>query len=357
MGNIRRGIVTFTKAQCSASVATVADFALTIVLAKFCHMWYADATLLGAIFGGIVNCSINYRWVFHALGMKKKYVALRHLCPYRGFGHELRVVKSHRCRGCGCDMELPDAACLRLSRQQTEGVIVKRLKLKTMNYRDFLQKVIYVIINPLIKGMIKVGITPNMVTTIGFIGNIVAAAFFIDAAWKLGLDGAEAQSLNACMKEIGWGGFIIIAAGLFDMMDGRLARMSGQSSLFGALWDSTLDRYSELVSLFGICLAFIRMEDGEWFWMGVVTFAAMIGSVMVSYVRARAEGLDIDCKVGFMQRPERVVVTAATAIITGITGNIWWLAGGMLLIAVLANITAFWRIAHCYKVMNKMEKK
>lgn len=225
-----------------------------------------------------------------------------------------------------------------------------------MNYRDFLQKVIYVIINPLIKGMIKVGITPNMVTTIGFIGNIVAAAFFIDAAWKLGLDGAEAQSLNACMNEIGWGGFIIIAAGLFDMMDGRLARMSGQSSLFGALWDSTLDRYSELVSLFGICLAFIRMEDGEWFWMGVVTFAAMIGSVMVSYVRARAEGLDIDCKVGFMQRPERVVVTAATAIITGITGNIWWLAGGMLLIAVLANITAFWRIVHCYKVMNKMEK-
>ena len=110
------------------------------------------------------------------------------------------------------------------------------------------------------------------------------------------------------------------------------------------------------MSLFGICLAFIRMEDGEWFWMGVVTFAAMIGSVMVSYVRARAEGLDIDCKVGFMQRPERVVVTAATAIITGITGNIWWLAGGMLLIAVLANITAFWRIAHCYKVMNKMEK-
>ena len=84
MGNIRRGIVTFTKAQCSASVATVADFALTIVLAKFCHMWYADATLLGAIFGGIVNCSINYRWVFHALGMKKKYVALRYLLVWIG---------------------------------------------------------------------------------------------------------------------------------------------------------------------------------------------------------------------------------------------------------------------------------
>ena len=232
-----------------------------------------------------------------------------------------------------------------------------------MNYRDFLQKVIYVIINPIIKAMIKMGVTPNIVTFVGFIGNILAAGIFIDAAWTLGLDGvaegnlADADSTGAftmqgCLTEIGWGGFIILAAGLFDMMDGRLARMSGKSSLFGALWDSTLDRYSELVSLFGICLAFIRVDqDGDWFWMGVVTFAAMIGSVMVSYVRARAEGLDIECKVGLMQRPERVVVTAVTAMLTGITGNLWWLAGGMILIAVLANITAFWRVAHCYKVM------
>ena len=235
-----------------------------------------------------------------------------------------------------------------------------------MNYRDFLQKVIYVIINPIIKMMIKLHITPNIVTFVGFIGNIVAAAFFIDAAWKLGvltltpdvtLDIIPEFTYPDCMTEIGWGGFIILAAGLFDMMDGRLARMSGKSSLFGALWDSTLDRYSELVSLFGICLAFIRMDHvGEWFWMGIVTFAAMIGSVMVSYVRARAEGLDIECKVGLMQRPERVVVTAVTAMLTGITGNMWWLAGGMILIAVLANITAFWRIWHCYIVMQKMKE-
>lgn len=139
------------------------------------------------------------------------------------------------------------------------------------------------------------------------------------------------------------------------MMDGRLARMSGKSSLFGALWDSTLDRYSELVSLFGICLYFLRMQDKTGFWMGIVTFTAMTGSVMVSYVRARAEGLDIECKVGLMQRPERVVVTAVTAMLTGCMADIWWLAGGMILIAVLANITAFWRIAHCYIVMNKKE--
>lgn len=237
-----------------------------------------------------------------------------------------------------------------------------------MNYRDFLQKVIYQIINPIIKAMITMGITPNIVTFIGFLGNIVAATFFLDAAWMLGMDGViidenTAKQLTCtdgwdpynyayCMQTIGWGGLIILAAGLFDMMDGRLARMSGKSSLFGALWDSTLDRYSELVSLFGICLIFVRMQGGEeWFWMGVVTFAAMIGSVMVSYVRARAEGLNIECKVGLMQRPERVVVTAVTATLTGITGNIWWLAGGMILIAVLANVTAFWRVIHCYRVM------
>lgn len=217
-----------------------------------------------------------------------------------------------------------------------------------MNYRDFLQKLIYVVINPIIKAMIAIGITPNVVTTVGFVGNLVATGLFI--AGGIALQEGDAAG---GMALIGWGGFTILFAGLFDMMDGRLARMSGKSSLFGALWDSTLDRYSELVSLFGICLAFIRLDDGEWFWMGVVTFVAMIGSVMVSYVRARAEGLNIECKVGIMQRPERVVVTAITAMLTGITGDIWWLAGGMILIAVLANITAFWRIAHCYKVMNK----
>lgn len=215
-----------------------------------------------------------------------------------------------------------------------------------MWYRDFLQQVIYKIINPLIKGMIKIGITPNIVTTVGFIGNIIAAAFFIVAS--------QQADLRSQTTMVGWGGFIIIASGLFDMMDGRLARMGNMSSSFGAMWDSTLDRYSELMSLFGIVLVFL--ENEEWFWMGVVTFAAMVGSVMVSYVRARAEGLCIECKVGFMQRPERVVVTALTAILTGVTGSLWWLAGGMILIAVLANITAFWRIAYCYGKLNERDK-
>lgn len=208
-----------------------------------------------------------------------------------------------------------------------------------MNYRDFLQKIIYHVINPIIRGMIKVGITPNMVTAVGFLGNCVATGFFLYAALHV-----------RDMACIGWGGIIILAAGLFDMMDGRLARLGNMSSAFGALWDSTLDRYSELVTLFGVAIYF---SQAGWFWMGVVTFAAMVGSVMVSYVRARAEGIGIECKVGVMQRPERVVVTAIGAIVTGFSGNPWWLAGAMILIAILANLTAFWRISHCYKTLNR----
>ena len=207
-----------------------------------------------------------------------------------------------------------------------------------MNYRDFLQKVIYVIINPLIKGMIKVGITPNFITTTGFLLNVVATSFFVYAAMYAPND----------LSLIGWGGAIILFAGLFDMMDGRLARMGNMSSVFGALWDSTLDRYSELFTLFGITVFFLL---NQWKWMGVITFLAMVGSVMVSYVRARAEGLDIECKVGLMQRPERVVLTAFGAIMCGIMADVMWLAVPIAIIAVLANITAFWRIGHCYNVL------
>ena len=212
-----------------------------------------------------------------------------------------------------------------------------------MNYRDFLQKAIYAVINPLIKGLIKLHITPNMITTLGFIGNIVATASFIYAALSF-KTGNQATAL----AHVAWGGATILFAGLFDMIDGRLARLGNMSTTFGAMWDSVLDRYSELISLFGVVLIFLLNGD---FWLGVVSFTAMIGSIMVSYVRARAEGLNIECKVGIMQRPERVVVLALTAILTGVTSNLQWLAGGMILIAILANITAFWRIAHCYKAL------
>lgn len=212
-----------------------------------------------------------------------------------------------------------------------------------MKYRDFLQKIIYVIITPVIKGMIRIG-SPNLVTTIGFVLNIAATIMLLYAAGEM----------TGSTSIVGWSGAVILFAGLFDMMDGRLARIGNMSSMFGALWDSTLDRYSELFTLFGIAMYLIL---NSWVTGGVLTFLAMVGSVMVSYVRARAEGLGIECKVGLMQRPERVVLTSLGAILCGIFDNLWFLVVPIVIIAILANITAFWRIYHCYKVLNKSEKK
>ena len=210
-----------------------------------------------------------------------------------------------------------------------------------MNYRDWLQQVIYKIINPVVRGMIKIGITPNFITTTGLILNIVAAGIFIYAG--LVTDSEEDLSL------VGWTGGLILFAGLFDMMDGRVARLGNMSSTFGALYDSVLDRYSELFTLFGISYYLILQG---YFVGSIITFLALIGSLMVSYVRARAEGLGLECKVGIMQRPERVVVTAVGAIFCGVCANVWVLVVPMIIIAVLANITAFWRVIHCYKVLN-----
>ncbi len=169
------------------------------------------------------------------------------------------------------------------------------------------QLFIYKALNPFIMLMHKLGVTPNMITSFGFILNIVAAVIFIV--------GAE-QADRTDMFYVGWGGFTILIAGLFDMMDGRLARIANLSSSFGAFYDSVIDRYSELVMFLGICFYLISQD---YFLSSLFAFVALIGSIMVSYTRARAEGLGIDCSVGMMQRPARVVTVGASAMFCGIT--------------------------------------
>lgn len=213
--------------------------------------------------------------------------------------------------------------------------------------RDGLQQFIYVVINPLVKGMIKVGITPNMVSTIGFLGNVAAAAMMVLAAWN-----SASGEIDYAM--IGWTGLVIIASSLFDMLDGQVARLGNMASRFGAMYDSVLDRYSELFTLGGITYFFM---NAHYDWSALITFVALVGSIMVSYVRARAEGLGIECKVGLMQRPERVVVTSLAAIATGIAHELWVLIAAMGLIALLANYTAFSRVAHCKRELSKLDKK
>ncbi|MCL4856053.1 MAG: CDP-alcohol phosphatidyltransferase family protein, partial [Flavobacteriales bacterium] len=168
------------------------------------------------------------------------------------------------------------------------------------------QLIIYNIINPFINLLIRLKITPNFITTVGLLLNILAAIIFI-----LGAEKADRTQL----VYVGWGGFTILIAGLFDMIDGRLARLGNMSSKFGAFYDSVVDRYSELIMFLGICYYLIAHH---FFLSSLFAFIALIGSMMVSYTTARAEGIGIACSVGMMQRPARVVSIGAGAMFCGI---------------------------------------
>jgi CDP-diacylglycerol--glycerol-3-phosphate 3-phosphatidyltransferase len=231
--------------------------------------------------------------------------------------------------------------------------------------RDNLQQAIYRIINPLVKGLIKIGFTPNLVTTIGLLLNIVVAVIFIA--------GAE-EGNRGDLSYVGWAGGLILFAGLFDMLDGQVARLGNMSSSFGALYDSVLDRYSELVMFLGICYYLV---SHHYFLSSLFAFIALIGSMMVSYTRARSEGLGIQNKGCMMQRPERVVLTGVSALVCGIVASI---IGGdyklyipgirihvfetmsiftipLTVMAVLTNITAIKRLLDAKKAMEKMDQK
>jgi len=231
-----------------------------------------------------------------------------------------------------------------------------------MKIRDIAQQVIYKVIDPVVHSLIKIGVTPNFVTATGFFINVIAAFILIFGA---------INSERGDYSYVGWAGLVILFAGLFDMLDGQVARAGKMTSKYGALFDSVLDRYSELITLFGICYYLIFQG---YFFSSMFAFIALIGSIMVSYIRARAEGLGIECSVGFMQRPERVILISAGAILCGI---FYYFAGDykiyvswlpvplfepillfvipLVIVAVFANITAIGRLNHCRKVLKEQE--
>ncbi len=173
----------------------------------------------------------------------------------------------------------------------------------------------------------RVGLTPNLVTIIGLLIAGVAAYLIAVGLW--------------------WaGGLVALFAGIFDMFDGALARNTGRASDFGALLDSTIDRVSEAVVLLGV-LAFYLASDNDW--GAMLVYAALVGSIMVSYMRARSEGLGIECKVGVMQRPERVALTGLGLIVAH------WIPVVMLVvlgvIAALTTVTAIHRLVHTWRML------
>lgn len=237
--------------------------------------------------------------------------------------------------------------------------------MERMSLRTKLQKSIYVIIDPFVKLLIRMGLTPNAVTTIGFILNIGVAVIFIV--------GAE-EGNRGDFSYVGWAGALILFAGLFDMLDGQVARLGNMSSTFGALYDSVLDRYSELVMFFGICYYLVGQH---YFLSSIFAFIALIGSIMVSYTRARAEGLGIECKDGLMQRPERIITIGVAAIACGVTAHYiggdhkWYIKGvrfhiletmsiltlPLVFMAIMTNITALKRLTGSKHTLDKSDEE
>ena len=168
------------------------------------------------------------------------------------------------------------------------------------------------IVDAIARVFVKLGLSPNGLTVVGVLLAAVAA-------------GLISQGMLAA------GGAMVLIAGVFDMFDGAVARMTDRATKFGAFFDSVMDRVSEAIVLLGLLWFYI--EDGEQ--LGVVlVYVAIVGSTMVSYARARAEGLGIECKGGLMQRPERVA-----SLGLGIIVGQWWEPAVLIVLGVIAVLT------------------
>src|SRR5215471_16679916 len=189
------------------------------------------------------------------------------------------------------------------------------------------------IVTMIVRPLAGFGITPNTLTVLGLILSILTAVII-------------AQGLFLA------GGLLVLFAGIFDMFDGAMARARNASTTFGAFFDSTLDRYSESIILFGLLFFALQrpvIQDRFWpfqyeqSWMVILVFIATVGSFMVSYAKARAEGLGLECKTGLLARPERVVILALGLLF----GAVFW---ALVILAIFSNVTAIERIVHVRRI-------
>jgi CDP-diacylglycerol--glycerol-3-phosphate 3-phosphatidyltransferase len=191
------------------------------------------------------------------------------------------------------------------------------------------------LLDRIVTGLALTRISPNVLTFLGLVINIGAAFFF-----------GNANATNAGRMFL-YAGLVIIGAGIFDMVDGRVARRNNQVTVFGAFFDSVIDRYSDVVLFFGLIVYYARVNHFRYV---VLTAFVMVTSLMVSYTRARAEALIGSCKVGFMERPERIVL-----IILGSLFNHWGVMAPVLwVLATLSTITVINRITYTYSKTKHM---
>lgn len=185
------------------------------------------------------------------------------------------------------------------------------------------ERVVRAIAHPVVVLLDKLGVSPNGLTVLGLLLNFAAAGV-------------------VATGELRWGAVAFLVASVFDMFDGALARRRGQTTTIGAFLDSTFDRLSESAVLLAILYDVIRGDYGP-FWLPVATAAALAGSLSVSYVRARAEAAGYECKVGWLERPERVVM-----LVAGLFAGREILGFVLFALAVLSWVTVAQRIVHVW---------
>ena len=185
-------------------------------------------------------------------------------------------------------------------------------------------KICTAILDTLVKGISKLGVGPNLLTFFGFLITILSAIYL-----------AQGNFFYA--------GIVIIFSGIFDMLDGRLARITNNVTRFGAFFDSVLDRYSDMILFLALMIYYIKNQQMIYVLLSGIV---MIGAIMTSYTRARAESLVPTCKVGFLERPERLVLLIIGTIFGRMAAVLW-------VMAVLSNLTVVHRILHTWKESSK----
>jgi CDP-diacylglycerol--glycerol-3-phosphate 3-phosphatidyltransferase len=196
-----------------------------------------------------------------------------------------------------------------------------------MTYTGAIGAVFGRVIRLIVRGLALSRIHPNVLTFIGLLINVGAAALLAIGQFR-------------------WAGAVIIGAGLFDMVDGRVARETNRVTRFGGFFDSVLDRYSDLGLLVGMLVWYGSINR---FGYVVLTAIAMTASVMISYTRARAENTIPQCKVGFMERPERVVLLIIGALFDRMAPVLW-------VIAVMGNLTVIQRMFFTWQETKRLEE-
>jgi CDP-diacylglycerol--glycerol-3-phosphate 3-phosphatidyltransferase len=183
------------------------------------------------------------------------------------------------------------------------------------------------IINAMVQGLASAGVSPNILTAIGVSINIGCGVLF-------------------GLGEFFWAGIVLIVANLFDMLDGNVARLTGNVTKFGGFLDSSLDRLSDMVSFFGIMIFYAGNSPQHSLLNVFLAGVGMISSVMVSYTTARSESLGVKANVGFLQRPERVVLLIIGALSTWNWASDNFFANRMPQVLWVLAVGSIWTLIH-----------